>query len=562
MQKRIFFIIILEFIILLSYNFSVWAIPRYINYQGELTDQNDQVLNGSYNIIFRLFAVEDGGTSFWSEQHTAVLNDGIYNVQLGSVIPFPSIVFDKEELYLELEMETEGEILYPRLHITAVAFSIKAENADTIDNIHVSDSPEANKLLALDSSGQFPASVIPDDITITETDPTVNDLAKAPLSCTNEQIIKWNGTTWVCTDNVGNGTSVDLAKLQSLVMNDFHNLGGVDQDTQLSDINIGAMGYIKGYTETDPTVSASVKDGISWDEVLNKPASFGGGYSLDAADGSPLDAVYVNNEGNVGIGTTSPGEKLSVAGTIESTSGGFKFPDGSVQTTAVSGGGFGAWASRSADTVYQAATEGFVLVTSIMGQDKHVYGYTDGSNPPTTLRIHDVGGGGGSHIASLTMPVRKNDYWRATGHVDFIYWIPVTAASGGEINHNAGLTTLLGTQNYTIDVTTNLGHKPKIVEITMSTGVFGTGLAFSQAKWVDEDQDGLGVLTMQYTDETFMPKMFLGIDTQKIGRIVTGISEAQDFKVETFDNTIRISKSDTYGNPSFDNMVTFTWYVE
>lgn len=35
--------------------------------------------------------------------------------------------------------------------------------------------------------------------------------------------------------------------------------------------------------------------------------------------------------GNVGIGTISPAQKLSVAGVIESTSGGIKFPDGSVQ---------------------------------------------------------------------------------------------------------------------------------------------------------------------------------------------------------------------------------------
>ncbi|MGE0453177.1 MAG: hypothetical protein AB7O37_01650 [Vicinamibacteria bacterium] len=38
--------------------------------------------------------------------------------------------------------------------------------------------------------------------------------------------------------------------------------------------------------------------------------------------------------GKVGIGTTSPGQALSVAGTIESTSGGYRFPDGTVQATA------------------------------------------------------------------------------------------------------------------------------------------------------------------------------------------------------------------------------------
>ncbi len=37
---------------------------------------------------------------------------------------------------------------------------------------------------------------------------------------------------------------------------------------------------------------------------------------------------------NVGIGTKTPTSKLTVAGTIESTTGGFKFPDGTVQQTA------------------------------------------------------------------------------------------------------------------------------------------------------------------------------------------------------------------------------------
>jgi hypothetical protein len=49
------------------------------------------------------------------------------------------------------------------------------------------------------------------------------------------------------------------------------------------------------------------------------------------------------NAGNVGIGTTSPSQKLSVTGTIASTSGGFKFLDGSTLSSATkmvgSGGG-------------------------------------------------------------------------------------------------------------------------------------------------------------------------------------------------------------------------------
>ncbi|MGH9764385.1 MAG: hypothetical protein ACREAC_26420, partial [Blastocatellia bacterium] len=44
--------------------------------------------------------------------------------------------------------------------------------------------------------------------------------------------------------------------------------------------------------------------------------------------------IYQNKQGLVGIGTTSPAAMLTVAGTIQSTSGGIKFPDGTVQATA------------------------------------------------------------------------------------------------------------------------------------------------------------------------------------------------------------------------------------
>ena len=49
---------------------------------------------------------------------------------------------------------------------------------------------------------------------------------------------------------------------------------------------------------------------------------------------------FIDLSGNVGIGTTNPTEKLQAAGIIHSTTGGFKFPDGTVQTTrGISGSG-------------------------------------------------------------------------------------------------------------------------------------------------------------------------------------------------------------------------------
>src|SRR6476661_5793984 len=56
--------------------------------------------------------------------------------------------------------------------------------------------------------------------------------------------------------------------------------------------------------------------------------------------------------GNVGIGTASPTQALEVAGTVYSSSGGFKFPDGTTQTTAAATNLTGAVTSTGNATAY------------------------------------------------------------------------------------------------------------------------------------------------------------------------------------------------------------------
>lgn len=57
--------------------------------------------------------------------------------------------------------------------------------------------------------------------------------------------------------------------------------------------------------------------------------------SANQLDGLPANRfVQLDVNGDVSIGTTSTGSKLTVAGVIESTSGGIKFPDSTMQTTA------------------------------------------------------------------------------------------------------------------------------------------------------------------------------------------------------------------------------------
>jgi hypothetical protein len=90
-----------------------------------------------------------------------------------------------------------------------------------------------------------------------------------------------------------------------------------------------------------------------------------------------LTILATGNPGNVGIGTTTPGQKLSVAGIIESTLGGFKFPDGTVQSSAAGGGGGSVWSNSGLNIFYNSGNVG-------IGTE----------NPEAHLEVHGLGGSG------------------------------------------------------------------------------------------------------------------------------------------------------------------------
>jgi hypothetical protein len=89
---------------------------------------------------------------------------------------------------------------------------------------------------------------------------------------------------------------------------------------------------------------------------------------------------------------------------------------------------FGTWSTKNKNTIYQAATDGFVIAHGVAygsGISAEVKGYTDGNANPTTLVSEFNSNSGNWDSSTITFPVRKGDYWKIITISNVtIHWMP------------------------------------------------------------------------------------------------------------------------------------------
>ena len=158
---------------------------------------------------------------------------------------------------------------------------------------------------------------------------------------------------------------------------------GTDAPSQKLDVN-GAIA-LRGQAALDSDASA----------VYVGDLASGDGTRALALRAGDATRAYITIGGNVGIGTVNPTSTLTVQGEIKTTSGGVRFPDGSLQSSAASAGLGG---SGTANFVAKF-TAGTVVGNSIIYDNGTNVGIGTGGSATAKLQI-----GGAAGVDGIRFP--------------------------------------------------------------------------------------------------------------------------------------------------------------
>jgi hypothetical protein len=132
MKHLIYFfaICVLTFSIIGNVNAQV---PNKISYQGLLTNSDGSVIpDGNYNLTFKIYNVESGGTALWTETQNVAVSKGTFSVILGETNPL-NLQFN-EQYWLGVTLGVSSEFT-PRSKLASSPTSIRSSKTDSINGI-------------------------------------------------------------------------------------------------------------------------------------------------------------------------------------------------------------------------------------------------------------------------------------------------------------------------------------------------------------------------------------------------------------------------------------------
>ncbi len=295
-------------------------IPQTISYQGVLRNPSTgDLYDGYYDLTFRLYDASVGGTQWWSEAHVGVpVAGGIFNVILGSITTFISTdPKTKFEIPYWLEIAVGASTLSDRIELTSVPYANRSRGVQGYTNVFPStgnvgigtttpaaklhiQSPDLDGIVFTDSiTGTYRATLINWEtmgaqLNLKDVDGVTQAVIRGYANAAGVQATFTAG-------NVGIGTASPEANLQVV-----------------GNWTLGPSGPPPGGFDSWLSANSGILYEGGGADFAHHFSTYGGGdiakFGSSIGSGQAPDSkVVIDNWGNVGIGTPTPGKRLHVA---------------------------------------------------------------------------------------------------------------------------------------------------------------------------------------------------------------------------------------------------------
>jgi hypothetical protein len=356
-------------------------VPRLIKFAGLFKDEQGKPRTGVVGVSFAVYKEQEGGAALWLETQNVEMDEqGHYTVLLGTTKSegVPLELFSAgEPRWLGVQVNLPREVEQPRVLLASVPYALKASDADTLGG-----KPLSSFVLASPSS-QGGA------VLGTTLNPATGPIAAATIG--------GGGSANVVTKFDGTGANV----INSSISDNGSRITageGIDFSSDFSFV---------GNAEPASTGRVQMFDRANVGFVIR-----GLNILVETLQGStfmPTEVMRWAQSGNVGIGTTTPGQKLEVTGNVKisGTGNALVFPDGTVMTSAGAGTNGGTITGVTAGTgLTGGGTVGGVMLNVANG------GITNallGANSVTNANIAD-GGLSPAKIAGIAATLGPNTF--------------------------------------------------------------------------------------------------------------------------------------------------------